>query len=729
MAWKASTRPKEFADRLDSLGLFASEARLEEPIVRELDEASSPVLEPLSLWQAASVKQQKPLPRKRAGNKVWLPLDMSDLHLRSDSTAGGAALSVSVADTILNESQTTTCCDLPDEPDQLESMTRPTSTDTDSKSVDKSLLPFPPLQLTSISYLTKNKTSPSIMAQTSDAGAQLNSEEWDPELSQRVEEFPNLGFKPELLEPTPTRIQLRTIKAMNLSTENMASPSRQQTPFRKPELPSHGLQMSVSPMSREAQEEKLAALGVQKRQDVPSLQPVLPSTTAPLRFDPRSQPFQMSSSSFEPQNIGRSPHSSNTSSMVHLGTHAGNQYQPHYPNAMPYSSYQKANEVNLRINKDPPHYHSVANPTSTGAGFKQEVLSNTQRTNAATDTDIQSFFTFSEQRFRYQQLLLKQQQYPKSVNHPNTPITSGTGDFNFRFPGPSDTVGTPPVSASHNNMLRSLHEVARSGASRANTIARTVMYDPIACFEGPLAQPTTPSPTFNGTPITAPQDFHTPACQGHIEHVSISKAAGTSDPLPWKDRPVNIRTILRSDVSNDHPGAASREAPGLTATAYGRTWMEGLETRSSNLSPLLSPGIIAPPSPFIDSAASSPPNNQQSLRDATFWFSHDPRVPMTDKHITSIQKSHTLTFPRSPGLEPITDLTTSILAPVYTNLNEYLSDEKTSQRYYFRRWERAPDWCVDNSVVGLQSFFGEDWGVPPPRLGRDPRYRPVRLGW
>jgi hypothetical protein len=40
------------------------------------------------------------------------------------------------------------------------------------------------------------------------------------------------------------------------------------------------------------------------------------------------------------------------------------------------------------------------------------------------------------------------------------------------------------------------------------------------------------------------------------------------------------------------------------------------------------------------------------------------------------------------------------------------------------RFAPAPPWAIDNSEQGNQSFFGEDWGTAPKRLGRDPGYQP-----
>jgi len=42
---------------------------------------------------------------------------------------------------------------------------------------------------------------------------------------------------------------------------------------------------------------------------------------------------------------------------------------------------------------------------------------------------------------------------------------------------------------------------------------------------------------------------------------------------------------------------------------------------------------------------------------------------------------------------------------------------------YFARFAPPPEYAVDKSAKGNESFFGENWGAPPQRIGRDPRYR------
>ena len=63
-----------------------------------------------------------------------------------------------------------------------------------------------------------------------------------------------------------------------------------------------------------------------------------------------------------------------------------------------------------------------------------------------------------------------------------------------------------------------------------------------------------------------------------------------------------------------------------------------------------------------------------------------------------------------------------MMKQVCTNLESYVIPSEKLQNDYFGRFAPVPEWCIDKSPSGNDSFFG-DWGIPPSRVGRDPRYR------
>ena len=73
-------------------------------------------------------------------------------------------------------------------------------------------------------------------------------------------------------------------------------------------------------------------------------------------------------------------------------------------------------------------------------------------------------------------------------------------------------------------------------------------------------------------------------------------------------------------------------------------------------------------------------------------------------------------------------LTNRLLVPVLENLASYVQGPVEKRRDYFCPWVKAPDWAVERSANGNDSFFDSQWGQPPARVGRDPRYQPLPRG-
>lgn len=72
------------------------------------------------------------------------------------------------------------------------------------------------------------------------------------------------------------------------------------------------------------------------------------------------------------------------------------------------------------------------------------------------------------------------------------------------------------------------------------------------------------------------------------------------------------------------------------------------------------------------------------------------------------------------------DAMTRMLIPVWENLASYMQGPFEKRRDYFSQWKPAPEWAIDRN--GNTSFYDKDWGCPPARVGRDPRYRPLPQG-
>lgn len=67
------------------------------------------------------------------------------------------------------------------------------------------------------------------------------------------------------------------------------------------------------------------------------------------------------------------------------------------------------------------------------------------------------------------------------------------------------------------------------------------------------------------------------------------------------------------------------------------------------------------------------------------------------------------------------DMVKDLLIPAIATLASYKSDRTTLNPF-----GKPPSWAIDHSPAGNQSFFSQQWGTPPQRVGRDPRYRAMQ---
>ena len=104
--------------------------------------------------------------------------------------------------------------------------------------------------------------------------------------------------------------------------------------------------------------------------------------------------------------------------------------------------------------------------------------------------------------------------------------------------------------------------------------------------------------------------------------------------------------------------------------------------------------------------------DQQALRQASFSDEVSPEIPS--------DPTDDLTED-SARIRDRQDFVTHIMVPLLLNLKSYQSAPG-----YFNRFRAAPAWSIDQGEKASQSFFGSDWGAPPARVGRDPRYQPVQ---
>lgn len=266
-------------------------------------------------------------------------------------------------------------------------------------------------------------------------------------------------------------------------------------------------------------------------------------------------------------------------------------------------------------------------------------------------------------------------------------------------------------------LLQNLHNVVTSSKLQGDLpgATRTVLYDPAAeraTKDGPKSH----------------ERLSLGMAQGERSD-SHASAAGkeslkSSDPLPWTDRPVNIHdtvsplavtanlSVLKRPSSTTMlpPGLSPRTGDGRYAPSQIRLVDRSLEDAKS----LLTKDTAQLESPKCDFEQASVMKIEavEDIDSAGEGDSHGQR-----------SEGETLASAKLPWAQHMPPISL-LMEMAYHSLKKYAD---RSNNDYFGRYARPAEWCIDNSQGGDQSFFGDwgAWGAPPPRVGRDPRYRPT----
>ena len=241
-------------------------------------------------------------------------------------------------------------------------------------------------------------------------------------------------------------------------------------------------------------------------------------------------------------------------------------------------------------------------------------------------------------------------------------------------------------------LLEQLHAIADSTIASGTVPAyrRTVLHDPFAHNAMRVEKAETP-----------------PAASVKTKADLII----ASDPLPWKERLVDVVPT-----------------PSLSEADYAR-----LETQQKMVDEKSSFPLPYHAELSNDGGATS------NHDDVELWWRQDNRFktlyPFASQCQSGQARAHDTNTSGYPLLEAgcfdgssttkwqrngATDFAGGLLLPVLANLRTYLSSGG-----HFDKHGRVPEWCIDQGARGNESFFGEDWGAPPPRVGRDPRYQPI----
>ena len=269
-----------------------------------------------------------------------------------------------------------------------------------------------------------------------------------------------------------------------------------------------------------------------------------------------------------------------------------------------------------------------------------------------------------------------------------------------RDPKPYTSFST---SSKKEMLLQNLEQVVESSKAKGDlpNATRTVLYDPFA--------PDPPTQTNSSYSST----------YGKMNDAG-RESLRTSEPMEWQER---IAPVFESP------------------TAY---------TFNESHAPRCPPGLCDPNAQMYALVEESKPK-PRSLEDLEMWWNNDTRAQGIPR--AALNELADVRYARDPPghraisesfgsvTSPASTRTASSIAPIGSerstktnselaemmkqvciNLESYVLPSENPEEDCFGRFAAVPEWCIDKSPTGNDSFFG-DWGVPPSRVGRDPRYR------
>ncbi|KAL9084583.1 MAG: hypothetical protein Q9165_008009 [Trypethelium subeluteriae] len=246
-------------------------------------------------------------------------------------------------------------------------------------------------------------------------------------------------------------------------------------------------------------------------------------------------------------------------------------------------------------------------------------------------------------------------------------------------------------------------------------------------------------------PYSNERHFDAPMNLGRYSRMNHSSPELQRSPKHDPERPI-MRTVLHDPLrTSEQPHTSQfdhQHVPIPANTANKMREMEGLrggQTSGQTFSPastdfrnhlgVSDPDEERPPRPIYhpiytaDVFDDEPqPSREKKLND--WWDSRDPRSGKMRFEENFRPTARNPTNPYPPRNDPDNPVANGLLSALYDTIVSYAKGSHAGHDY-LNRFGEPPEWCVDKTNTGSRSFFGEDWGAPPSRVGRDPRYRPI----
>ncbi len=251
-----------------------------------------------------------------------------------------------------------------------------------------------------------------------------------------------------------------------------------------------------------------------------------------------------------------------------------------------------------------------------------------------------------------------------------------------------------------------------SSATRG-AAARTVLHDPLAA-----PKPVPANHSLLGKLLeNSEMSYSVPAGASRIE--TPGRHRNPFDDGPTTSNEAYPKFTVPADVVRQPPMLEAR-GPGVSLTPGNPAAAQG-PAEGSQYSTLQRAvgGRGAASTHDITNPDRTPAANLSYEANLEAWWRSGTQTDRQTEFLKSLQRPGTSNMPgreANPGAN-------RLLVALYESLAGYVQGPAKSRYGHFAPHAQPPEWCIDRSPGGNNTFFGEDRGVLPPRLARDPRYQ------
>lgn len=269
-----------------------------------------------------------------------------------------------------------------------------------------------------------------------------------------------------------------------------------------------------------------------------------------------------------------------------------------------------------------------------------------------------------------------------------------------------------------------------------NDTIRTVLYDPLANFGNMnmlarrSADEVVQADTFDADlSVSRSYDSQTftssPNCHSYKSKLPDLRQ---STPEPgWRDRQVEILTFFTPNMSNEQ----LKETHLNTPQKWKGPFFDGANSPCGSIN--LAKANNGPETVYGNLHAFSSKYSSSYIDELERWWSSGKPNSLQNETLNHLKPRSRSAVGNAAGIRqiadngalPINDNLDYALISIFDTLSSYIQGPIEQRKGQFGRFGHPPEWCLDRSERGALTFFGEDWGKPPQRLGRDPRYRPI----